>query len=71
MNNSTMFEALSKVESNLILCKSTARLLGLVPMDGTPYADEIIAISNAIEMQLERTHDALESVYKEGKQHDA
>ena len=67
MNNSTMFEALSKVESSLTLCKCTARLLDLLPLEENPYADEIIAISNAIEMQLERTHDALERAYKEGK----
>ena len=63
MNKSTMFEALSKVESSLTLCKCTARLLALVPLDGNPYSDELIAIANALEMQFERTHAALDAAY--------
>ncbi len=63
MKNPTMFKALGKVESNLTLCESTARLLYLLPLDTSPHADEIISIASALETQLERTHDALESAY--------
>lgn len=74
MNKSTMFEALGKVESNLTMCKCTARLLALVPLDGNPYADELVAIKSALETQLERTHEALDAAYaanKGGEQNDA
>ena len=71
MNKSTMFEALSKVESSLTLCECTARLLDLLPLEENPNANEIIAISNAIGMQLERTHAAIDTAYKEVKQNDA
>ena len=67
MEKNTMFEALGKVESSLTLCKCTARLLALVPLDGNPYSDELIAIANALEMQLERTHKAIEDAYHAGK----
>ena len=63
MEKTTMFEALGKVESSLTLCESTARLLYLLPLGENPHADEIVASSNALEMQLERAHDALESAY--------
>ena len=63
MEKNVMFNALNKAETNLIRCEGTARLLYLLPLDENPNADEIIAIANALEMQLEQTHKALESAY--------
>ena len=68
MKNSAMFDALNKTETNLVRCEGTARLLFLLPLDAIPYADEIIAIANALEMQLEQTHDALERAYDTQKE---
>ena len=73
MKNPALFEALGTVESNLTLCECTARLLHLLPLEEIAQADEIIAISNALELQLERTHKALDgayNAYKEGKEND-
>ena len=68
MKNSAMFDALNTTETNLIRCEGTARLLFLLPLDAIPYADEIIAIANALETQLERTHNALEGAYAAQKE---